>query len=172
MTRLHIEQGDLTTYELDAIVNPANNDLLLGGGLAGAIARRGGPRIQQECNEHGPVALGSAAITGAGDLPARYIIHQASMCLGGRTTPQSLSSSTTAVLKLAEENGIKTLGFPATGTGIAGFDMRCCAEIMLGEVRKHIAGETGLTDVYFVLFDHPSAETFREVLTAGEQGIT
>ena len=64
------------------------------------------------------------------------------------------------------------MGFPATGTGIAGFDMRCCAEIMLGEVRKHIAGETGLTDIYFVLFDQASTETFREVLTAGEQEIT
>jgi len=163
MTTIHIEQGDLTTYEVDAIVNAANNDLKLGGGLAGVIARRGGPTIQQECDEHGPVRVGQAAITTGGALPAKHVIHQASMRLGGKTTAESLRSSTAAVLALAEENNIRTLAFPATGTGIAGFDMRQCAEIMFEEVRRHIAGETGLADVYFVLFDEKSAGIFREV---------
>ena len=163
MTAIHIEQGDLTTYEVDAIVNAANNDLVLGGGLAGAIRRRGGPAIQAECDRHGPVAVGEAAITGAGELPARHVIHQASMRLGGATTAEGLRSSTAAVLKLAEENGVKTLAFPATGTGIAGFPLRQCAEIMLREVLRHVAGGTALTDVYFVLFDPPACEVFREV---------
>lgn len=162
MTRIHIEQGDLTTYKVDVIVNAANNDLVLGGGLAGAIRRRGGPAIQQECSRHGPVEVGQAAITGAGNLPAKHIIHQASMRLGGSTTAESLRSSTIAVLRLAEERGIRTLAFPATGTGIAGFPLEDCAGIMLSEVARHIAGPTGLTDVYFVLFDDHARRVFED----------
>ena len=163
MTRIHIEQGDLTTYAVDAIVNAANNDLVLGGGLAGAIRRRGGPEIQDECNRHGPVRVGEAALTGAGELPARYVIHQASMSLGGRTTAKSLRDSTRAVLAIAEKTpDIHTLAFPAVGTGIAGFDMRQCAEIMLAEVMAHIAAGSKLTDIYFVLFDKDACQTFRE----------
>jgi len=162
MTKIHIEQGDLTSYKVDAIVNAANNDLILGGGLAGAIRRKGGPTIQEECNRHGPVGVGEAAITGAGSLPAKYVIHQASMRLGGTTTAESLRSSTAAVLALAEEHGIKTIAFPATGTGIAGFGLTRCARIMLQEVRKHVAGATGLTDVYFVLFDAEACEVFQK----------
>ena len=150
-------------------MNAANNDLILGGGLAGAIRRKGGPGIQEECSRHGPVRVGEAAITGAGDLPAKYVIHQASMQLGGMTTAESLRSSTAAALELAEQKGIKTLAFPATGTGIAGFPLPQCARIMLEEVRKHIAGGTGLTDVYFVLFDGEAHEAFRrEHARAGE----
>ena len=162
MTTIHIERGNLTTYAVDAIVNAANNDLILGGGLAGAIRRAGGPTIQKECDRHGPVAVGAAAITGAGNLPARYVIHQASMQLGGATTADSLRRSTAAVLQIAEDNSIRTLAFPAVGTGIAGFPLRQCAEIMLAEVRRHVAGETGLTDVYFVLFDAAAFRVFRE----------
>ena len=163
MTRIHIEQGDLTRKEVDAIVNAANNDLVLGGGLAGVIRRAGGPSIQGECDAYGPIEVGEAAITSAGNLPARYVIHQASMRLGERTTAENLRSSTACVLRLAEENGVKTLAFPATGTGIAGFPLAECARVMLEEVRKHVAGETGLTDVYFVLFDNGAAEAFRSV---------
>lgn len=163
MTNIHIEQGDLTTYEVDAIVNAANNDLQLGGGLAGAIRRKGGSEIQAECNRHGPVKVGEAAITGAGELPARYVIHQASMRLGGRTTAEALRSSTRAVLALAEKNDVRTLALPATGTGIAGFDTRRCAEIMLHEVRDHVDSGTELTDVYFVLFDEGAWRTFQDV---------
>ncbi len=163
MTEIHIEQGDLTQYKIDAIVNAANNDLQLGGGLAGAIARAGGPEIQAECDRHGPVEVGGAAITGGGELPAKYVIHQASMRLGGRTTADALRTSTREVLRLAEENGVRTLAFPATGTGIAGFPMRQCAEIMLDAVREHVAGETDLTDVHFVLFDEGARNVFEDV---------
>lgn len=163
MTDIHVEQGDLTQYEVDAIVNAANNDLQLGGGLAGAIARAGGPEIQAECDRHGPVEVGGAAITGAGELPAKYVVHQASMRLGGRTTADALRTSTREVLRLAEENGVRTLAFPATGTGIAGFPMQQCAEIMLDEVREHVAGGTNLTDVYFVLFDENARGAFENV---------
>jgi len=163
MTNIRITRGDLTACKVDAIVNAANNDLKLGGGLAGAIRRKGGPAIQRECDAHGPVAVGEAAITGAGELPARFVIHQASMSLGGRTTAESLRKSTRAVLRLADENAVQTLAFPATGTGIAGFDLRECADIMLDEVLTHVAGQTSLTDVHFVLFDEHARRIFQEV---------
>jgi O-acetyl-ADP-ribose deacetylase (regulator of RNase III) len=162
MTSIYIQSGDLTALKVDAIVNAANNDLILGGGLAGAIARAGGPEIQEQCTRHGPVQVGQAAITTGGNLPARYVIHQASMRLGGLTTAKNLRSSTRAVLALAEENGVKTLALPATGTGIAGFDVDLCAEIMIGEVLQHVAGETQLTDVYFVLMGQRALQAFEE----------
>lgn len=163
MATIHIQQGDLTKCKVDAIVNAANNDLILGGGLAGAIARAGGPEVQAACDAHGPIDVGQAAITPAGRLPAKFVIHQASMRLGGRTTARALRASTRAVLDLAEQNGAKTLALPATGTGIAGFGLRDGAQIMLEELQKHLANPTGLTDVYFVLFDNEAATAFREV---------
>jgi len=162
MTNIYIQSGDLTNCKVDAIVNAANNDLILGGGLAGAIARAGGPEIQDQCMRHGPIEVGQAAITTAGNLPARYVIHQASMRLGGATTAENLLSSIRAALALAEENSVKTLALPATGTGIAGFDINQCAEIMIGEVLEHISGETKLTDVYFVLMGQKALEAFEE----------
>ena len=159
---IHIEQGDLTACRVDAIVNPANNDLVLGGGLAGAIARKGGPAIQEECDRHGPVAVGEAAITTAGKLPAKFVIHQASMRLGQVTTAENLARSTRAVLKLADENGVKSLAFPATGTGYGGFSVRRAAEIMLREVAAHSAAGSKIADVYFVLFDTDAYEVFRK----------
>jgi O-acetyl-ADP-ribose deacetylase (regulator of RNase III) len=164
MTRVHIEQGDLTGYAVDAIVNAANNELILGGGLAGAIRRRGGPSVQAECNRHGPVEVGQAALTRGGKLPAKYVIHQASMALGARTTAKSLRDSTRAVLEIAEKTpDIHTLAFPAVGTGIASFDRTECAKIMLEEMQKHLAAGSKLTDVSFVLFDEPTCEIFRKV---------
>src|SRR5437868_4018166 len=120
-TRVVIISGDLVEQEVDAIVNAANNDLLLGGGVAGAIRRAGGPAIQDECDAHGPVRVGEAAITGAGDLKARHVLHAASMALGGQTTRESLRSSMDEVFRLARQHGLETIAVPAVGTGIAGF---------------------------------------------------
>jgi O-acetyl-ADP-ribose deacetylase (regulator of RNase III) len=163
MPNLYIEQGDITGCRVDAIVNAANNDLILGGGLAGVIRRRGGPDIQEACNRHGPIRVGQAAITTAGLLPARYVIHQASMALGGATTEDSLRESTAACLKLADQHGLGSIAFPATGTGIGGFDTRRCAQIMLGEVLRHLRGPTGLEDVHFLLYDEPTLRIFQQV---------
>lgn len=162
MTKIHFQTGDLTELQVEAIVNAANNDLILGSGLAGAIARKGGPDIQAACTEYGPIEVGQAAITPAGKLPADFVIHQASMRLGGKTTAESLRQSTQAVLQIAEDNRVRTLGFPATGTGVAGFPIDQCARIMLEEVKKHVAGITHLTDVYFVLFDEDTSRVFQE----------
>jgi O-acetyl-ADP-ribose deacetylase (regulator of RNase III) len=156
-------QGDLTEMDVDAIVNAANNDLQLAGGVAGAIRRKGGDAIQRECNEIGSIPIGTAAVTGGGNLKARYVIHAASMQLGGSTTAANLRGSTAHSLRLAAKHGLKTVAFPAVGTGIAGFPMRECAEIMLREVVAHLKQPTSLEKVYFVLFDDASLEVFRQV---------
>ena len=125
--KIELLEGDLTEMAVDAIVNAANNDLQLGGGVAGAIRRKGGETIQRECNEIGSIPLGGAAITGAGKLKAKHVIHAASMRLGGMTTAQSLRTSTAHSLRIAAERNLRTIAFPAVGTGIAGFPMRECA---------------------------------------------
>src|ERR1700694_1753193 len=128
--RILIIAGDLVEQDVDAIVNAANNDLVLGGGVAGAIRSRGGPAIQEECDAHGPVKVGQSALTGAGELPARHVIHAASMSLGGRTTAESLTSAMDDAFRLAREHGVQTIAVPAVGTGIAGFPIEDCAIVM------------------------------------------
>jgi O-acetyl-ADP-ribose deacetylase (regulator of RNase III) len=164
LARIHLTVGDLTESDADAIVNAANNDLKLGGGVAGAIRRKGGAAIQQECDEIGSIPVGGAAITGAGNLRARHVIHAASMQLGGETTALALRSSTVYSLGIAAERGLKSIAFPAVGTGIAGFPMRECAEIMLRETAKHLSGATSLESVDFVLFDERAMKVFEIVL--------
>jgi O-acetyl-ADP-ribose deacetylase (regulator of RNase III) len=161
--KIKILQGDLTDQDADTIVNAANNDLQLGGGVAGAIRRKGGPSIQDECDRLGPIPIGEAAITGAGRLKARFVIHAASMRLGGRTTEESLRGSTRASLLRAKEKGLRSIAFPAVGTGIAGFPPRRAAEIMIEEARRHLEGETSLQEVRFVLYDQAAYNVFREV---------
>jgi len=160
---IQFSQGDLTEMDVDAIVNAANNDLQLGAGVAGSIRRKGGPSIQRECDAIGSIPIGSAAITGGGDLKARHVIHAASMQLGGRTTPGSLRSSTAWSLRLARDRGLKSVAFPAVGTGIAGFPLRECAEIMLREVAVDLKGETTVEMVHFVLFDRGALDAFQSV---------
>lgn len=155
-----IQQGDLTDMDTDAIVNAANNDLHLGAGVAGAIRRKGGEEIQRECDAIGSIPVGYAAITCGGKLKARHVIHAASMQLGGRTTAANLRNSVAHSLRIAAEGGLKTIAFPAVGTGIAGFPIEECASIMLQEVAQHLKGETSLEKIYFVLFDDRACDVF------------
>ena len=160
--RILIQQGDLTDMDVDAIVNAANNDLILGAGVAGAIYRKGGESIQQECNEIGSIPVGYAAITGAGKLKARFVIHAASMGLGGvRTTAKTLRTSTAHSFRLAAERKLKSIAFPAIGTGVSAFPLAECAQIMLAETIQHLQGETSLQSVYFVLFDARARDVFQ-----------
>ncbi len=164
-------RGDLTEQAVDAIVNAANNDLELGGGVAGAIARKGGPSIEEECRKIGPVRVGDAAITGAGRLKAKWVIHAASMRLGGRTTAESLRTSTRKSLEIAAETGLRSIAFPAVGTGIARFPLDQCARIMLEEVVAHVGRRTSLQEIRFVLFGEDaeaafSAEAERQLASA------
>ena len=164
--KIILQQGDLTEMEVDAIVNAANNDLQLGGGLAGVIRRRGGESIQRECNQIGTVPLGGAALTSAGKLKARHIIHAASMELGGHTTSRALRTSTVHALRIAAERGLRTIAFPAIGTGIGGFPLSECADIMLREAVEHLKKPTSLETIYFVLFDGKALATFEKELRA------
>jgi len=159
--KIVIQQGDITEMDTDAIVNAANNDLILGAGVAGAIYRKGGEMIQEECNAIGSIPVGYAAITSGGKLKARYVIHAASMGLGGvRTTAKSLRTSTAHSLRIAEERGLKSIAFPAVGTGVSGFPVEECAEIMLAETVEHLKQGSALERVYFVLFDAGTTEAF------------
>ncbi len=158
---IEVLQGDLTQQDVDAIVNAANNDLELGGGVAGAIARAGGPTIQAECRAIGPIAVGAAAITGGGKLAARFVIHAASMRLGGRTDAESLRGSTRRSLDIAHQRGLRSVAFPAVGTGIAHFPMDECARMMLEEVVAHAQRGTSLNEVRFVLFGADAEAVFR-----------
>ena len=166
--RIVLAEGDITEQEVDAVVNAANSDLVLGAGVAGAIASRGGPSIQAECDAHGPVEVGAAALTGAGDLAARFVIHAASMPPGGSADGQSVRASMRASLALAEANGCRTLAVPAIGAGIAGFPLQRCAEVLLEEARAHLAGEGGLEEIRFVLYGEPAYRVFEMVNDAAK----
>lgn len=152
--------GDLVEQEVDAIVNAANNDLQLGGGVAGAIRRAGGPAIQEECDAHGPIRVGEAAITGAGRLRTRYVIHAASMSLGGRTTRAALRSSMDEVFRLANANEVRTIAVPAVGTGIAGFPIDDCARVMAESLHAALSGGWQASEVRFVLYGEDAKAPF------------
>lgn len=169
--KIVLMQGDLTEMDVDAIVNAANNDLQLGGGVAGAIRRKGGDAIQRECDAIGSIPIGGAAITSGGKLRARFVIHATSMQLGGETTSRALRASTAHSLRIAAERELRSIAFPAVGTGIAGFPVSECAQIMLREVVAHLKTPTSVEKVYFVLFDSQALDAFEKVWTEmGERG--
>lgn len=146
--RIRVRQGDITTFEGDALVNAANNHLVLGTGVAGAIRRAGGPTIQEECDRHGPIDVGEAVITGAGKLGVRYVIHAAAM--GDRPASEdTIRDATTASLRLAAQHGIATIAFPVLGSGVAGFPFRHAAEVMLDTIRASRDAEDVETIVFF-----------------------
>lgn len=159
---IFLVKGDITEMAVDAIVNAANNDLILGGGVAGAIRQKGGPKIQEECNGIKSIAVGQAAITCGGNLKAKYVIHAASMSLGGWTTAQSLKQSTFNSLLRAKENAVKTIAFPAVGTGVAGFPIVHCAQIMIDTITDFLKTNLVPEKVYFVLYDNKTYEAFKE----------
>ncbi len=161
--RITLFEGDLTEHEVDAIVNAANSALLLGAGVAGAIAEKGGPSVQAECDAHGPIEVGGAAVTGAGDLPARFVIHAAGMPPGGQANEESVRRSMRRSLELACEKGCATLAVPAIGAGIAGFPMQRCAEVLIEEARRHLEEDTTLEEIRFVLFGEPAYRVFEMV---------
>ncbi len=162
-SKIAVAMGDITDMEVDAIVNPANDDLILGGGVSGEIRRKGGHVVQDECNTIGSIPLGEAAVTGPGALKCKHIIHAASMPLGGWATEASLRNATKNSLKRADEKGLKTIAFPAIGTGAAGFSMERCADAMTKIVFDHLKeGKTSLDLVTFVLIDHRATRVFEE----------
>jgi len=161
--RIVLREGDITEQEVDAIVNAANSQLILGAGVAGAIRQKGGPSIQEECDRIGPIEVGDAVVTGAGNLPARFVIHAAGMPPGGVATEESVRSSMRRSLELAREKQCRTVAVPAIGAGIAGFPLQRCAEILLEEAHAHLEAGGGVEEIRFVLFGEPTYRVFEMV---------
>jgi O-acetyl-ADP-ribose deacetylase (regulator of RNase III) len=169
VSRITLLEGDITEQQVDAIVNAANTELVLGSGVAGAIRQRGGPSIQSECDRHGSVELGDAAITGAGDLAARYVIHAAGMRPGGEASEQSVRSCVRNSLRLAADNGCESVALPAIGAGAGGLSLQRCAEVSLEEARAFVEGDAGsLLEIRFVLFGEPAFRVFEMVNDAAK----
>jgi O-acetyl-ADP-ribose deacetylase (regulator of RNase III) len=158
--RVVLLEGDITEQEVDAIVNAANSALVLGSGVAGAIRAKGGPSIQAECDAIGPIGVGEAALTGAGALPARHVIHAAGMAPGGEASEESVRSCMRHSLELAQQHGLRSIAVPAIGAGVGGLPVQRCAEVLIAEARAHLAGETSLAEIRFVLFGEPTYRIF------------
>ena len=163
-TFLELIQGDLTDQATDAIVNAANAALQMGGGVAGAIRRRGGPAIQEECNRIGGTHVGGAVITTGGNLPAKYVIHAVGPIHGDDHEDEKLKDATLGSLKLADKNRLKSIAFPAISTGIFGFPKDRCATIMLSTTIAYLEGPTGLKKGVYCLYDKKTLEIFENAL--------
>ncbi|HPD60778.1 MAG TPA: macro domain-containing protein [Thermodesulfobacteriota bacterium] len=161
---IELIEGDITEMDTDAIVNAANAALQLGGGVAGAIRRKGGPKIQEECNKIGSTFVGGAVITTGGNLKARHVIHAVGPRMGEGNEDEKLKNATLNSLKVAEENKLKSVAFPAISAGIFGFPLDRCAQIMLSTTIEYLKGKTNITHVVFCLFGKESFETFLKEL--------
>lgn len=160
--RITVRQGDITTYDGDAIVNAANNHLQLGAGVAGAVRRAAGPTVQQECDQHGPIRVGEAALTGAGSLAVRRIIHAAAM--GDEpVTERSIRASTAASLTLAAQHQLHRIAFPVLGSGVGGFDFERAATVMRDAVNAS-ADAQHLTEIVFYGFLPEQARLLERVM--------
>ncbi len=161
---MELTVGDITELEVDAIVNPANSQLQLGGGVAGAIRKKGGPSIQKECNKIGSIPVGWAVLTGAGDLNAKYVIHAVGPRMGEGDEDEKLTNATLNSLKLAEEYDIKSIAFPAISTGIFGYPIERCAQIILNVTAGFLKQSKNIQKVVFCLFTPDDYEIFRGVM--------
>ena len=160
-----MEKGDITSQRVTAIVNAANNRLLMGGGVAGAIKKKGGIEIEKEAVSKGPIAIGEAMVTNAGKLPCQYVIHAVTMGMDFETDEKKIRQSTRNSLLRAEEQGMKSLAFPALGCGVGGFPVERAARIMSEEVVSHIMSHpSALKKIKFVLFGEPTFQTFKKVV--------
>ena len=163
-TVIELLDSDITEMDTDAIVNAANSMLIMGGGVAGAIKRKGGPEIQKECNKIGGTFVGGAAITTGGRLKAKYVIHSVGPRWGEGDEDEKLKNTTLNSLKLADKNNLESISFPAISAGIFGFPIDRCAKIMLRTTIKYLKGTTGLKKVIFCLFGRESYEIFEKEL--------
>jgi len=163
-TVLKLIQGDITDLDTDAIVNAANAALQLGAGVAGAIKRKGGPKIQEECNKIGGTHVGGVVITIGGDLKAKYVIHAVGPQHGEEHEDEKLKDATLNSLILADKNSLKSIAFPAVSTGIFGFPKDKCATIMLSTTIKYLEGSTQLEKVVYCLYDQDTLEIFQNTL--------
>jgi O-acetyl-ADP-ribose deacetylase len=161
---IEVREADITRLEVDAIANAANTGLRHGGGVAGAIAHAGGPGIQAESDRRAPIGLGEAVETAAGELPCRWVIHAATMELGGPTSAEIIRRATVSTLAKAEELGVSSLALVAFGTGVGGFPIEEAARIEVEEVRRHLGGDSGLELVVFAVRGPEARAAFERAL--------
>jgi len=161
---LELVEGDITEMQTEAIVNAANARLILGGGVAGAIRRKGGPKIQQECNKIRGTFVGGAVKTTGGNLKAKYVIHAVGPQMGEGNEDEKLKNATLNSLKLADDSNIKSISFPAISAGVFGFPIKRCARIMLRTTIEYLKGQTSIEKVVFCLFGRESYKVFEKQL--------
>ena len=170
-TTIELITGDLTAMKTDAIVNAANSLLKHGGGVAGAIVQKGGKVIQEESDVWvkawgGEIPVGSAAVTSGGNLAARYVVHAVGPRMGEGNEDEKLKKATLSSLKIADKHKFKSIAFPAISTGIFGYPMQQCAEIMLGTVIEYIEGETLIEKVVFCLWGQKAFNIFKDTFSS------
>ena len=163
MASIEVLEADITKLEVDAIANAANTQLLHGGGVAGAISRAGGPAVDRESRERAPIELGDAVETTAGEMPARWVIHAATMELGGPTSADVIERATRSTVEVAERLGCRSLALVAFGTGVGGFPLDEAARVMTGVVRAH---DGGLERIVFAVRGDDAVRAFEAALDA------
>ena len=166
-TLLELLEGDITEFEVDAIVNAANEHLTLGSGVAGAIRRKGGESIQKECTRIGGALVGTSVMTTAGDLQAKRVIHSVGPRMGEGDEDRKLASAVRSALALADRHQLRSIAIPAISTGNFGFPVDRCARILLTEVYRYLQGGTKIERVAVVLWDDAIFETFKRELRRG-----
>jgi len=164
-TLVILVKGDITEMAVDAIVNAANSALQLGSGVAGAIRRKGGPTIQEECDAIGHCDTGAAAITRGGNLKAKYVIHAVGPVMGSGNEDRKLTDATMSSLEVAEVNGIRSLAFPAISTGVFGFPKDRCAKVMLSTTIAYLQSGSEIDRVFFCLYDDETYSIFEDELS-------
>jgi O-acetyl-ADP-ribose deacetylase len=166
VAEIEVQQADVTELDFDAIANAANTQLQHGGGVAGAISRAGGPSVQAESDQRAPIGLGEAVETTAGEMPCRWVIHAATMELGGPTSAEAIRSATASTLRKADELGARSLALVAFGTGVGGFPIDEAARIEVEEVRRHLDRGSGLERIVFAVRGDDAEDAFRSAISS------
>lgn len=164
-TMVVVERGDITDAEVDAVVNAANAELWMGAGVAGALKRKGGVIIEEDALRQGPIEVGEAVLTVAGNLAATHVIHAVTMGKDLKTDPEKITAATRATLAIAEKHKLASLAFPALGSGVGGVPPAQSADAMLSTVVEHVKrGNSSLERVLFVLYEDQAQKAFSETL--------
>lgn len=163
-SKIRLVQGDITELATDVIVNAANSALIMGGGVAGAIRRKGGPAIQEDCNRIGGTFVGGAVITIGGNLKAKHVIHAVGPRMGEGNEDDKLKNATLNSLKLMDKHKLKTIAFPAISTGIFGYPIGKCARIMISTAKQYLIGTSQIKEVVFCLYSSSDFKVFENEL--------
>ena len=164
---VRLVEGDICERDVDAVVNAANSQLWMGAGVAGAIKRRGGVEIEREAVAKGPIPVGESVVTTGGSLKARHVVHAAVMGPDLATNADYIRKATLSALARAKELGLRSIAFPALGTGVGGFPLHTCARVMHEAAAEHVKPGTTLEVIEFVLFGRAAYEAFAAALRQG-----